>query len=90
LATDQLRPGSSALSLTISERQAFLSEFLAEYAIIFLPVIDNVLLRSIDPSGKDSDEELKLQGIHVGKLTLHRGAGDRLGTMKLTCSISWV
>jgi hypothetical protein len=39
-------------------------QLLAEYPILFLQVLDDVLLIAIHPSGEDQHQKLKLQSVH--------------------------
>ena len=58
-ATDRFGSGGQAAALGVGEPQATRPELLAEHAVLFLEIVDDVPLLLIDPPGDGDDEKLE-------------------------------
>ncbi len=56
-------------ALPIGEEQAPIADLLAEYLVLRLQVLDDILLAAMDPSGDDQDQELEMQRVHSRQRT---------------------
>jgi hypothetical protein len=62
--TDRLGLGRESPSLLIRESQSLSAELLAQYSILLLQVLDDILLTTIHPSREGQHQKLKLEPIH--------------------------
>jgi hypothetical protein len=61
---DRLGLRCETAALTIGKQQALSTQLLAEYPVLLLQVLDDILLTAIHPSREDQHQKLELQSVH--------------------------